>query len=121
MKPRGGVYRCSGGCFGPHNARYEATIYSVSRRWRHGWRCDHSLTLFALVRYALPKIEDHKLDTLAQFFRIPIPPRRHPALPYVQITARIFLALVGRLQSTARLNIDELRPIAGLKLQPSLF
>lgn len=108
--------------FVAHNARYESGIIQRFVGDVPRLAARPFVDTIALARFVLPNVSDYKLDTLAQLFSLPIPPDRHRALPDVRVTARLFLKLISRMESTGKyLTVDQLRDIAGVKTQASLF
>lgn len=80
--------------FVAQNARYEAGILL-----RFADVCPHVASVpfidtVRLGKYLVPDLSNHKLETLAEHFALPLPPDRHRALPDVRLTTLIFLNLV---------------------------
>jgi DNA polymerase-3 subunit epsilon len=111
------------------NARYESNILQ-----RFAVDCPSAAALpmidtVSLAKHVCPNLLNHKLDTLAQHFGIRIPQDRHRALPDVELTVGVFLALICD-STTARnlATISQLRQVAGVgrrdvqkEAQASLF
>jgi DNA polymerase-3 subunit epsilon len=97
------------------NARYEA---SILRRFALDCPAAAALTIVdtvSLARHVCSDLPNHKLDTLAQHFAIPIPAQRHRALPDVELTAAIFKSLVNEARSVLGLStMAELQRVAGV-------
>lgn len=111
-----------------HNASYEANIIG-----RFADACPSLAALrfvdtIALAKQVLPNLYSYRLDTLAQYFSLPIPPDRHRALPDVHLTIQIFLRLIHLyLEKKPEATVGDLRYLAGIArkqqsgLQMSLF
>ena len=110
------------------NARYEA---SILQRFAIDCPTTAALTIIdtvSLAKHICPDLPNHKLDTLAARFGIPIPVQRHRALPDVELTVRVFLSLISETKAERGLTtIAELRRVAGVnrpaqkEVQTSLF
>jgi DNA polymerase-3 subunit epsilon len=113
--------------FVAQNASYESNIFL-----RFSTACPRTanspfIDTVALARLVLPDLRNHRLDTLAEHFHVPIPSNRHRALPDVQMTMGVFVALLDlAIHSKLVHRVGDLVRIAGIaqkktNAQPSLF
>jgi DNA polymerase-3 subunit epsilon len=105
-----------------HNAQYELSIFSrFSGRAPTALRYPFIDTV-ALARGALPNIPKHNLDSLANYFDLRLPPGRHRALADVDLTAEIFIRLLGFPKSRrVYATVGDLILHTGVEIQGSLF
>lgn len=71
------------------NARYEAGIlknYGIK-----GWGDGRLLDTMIIAKEILPSLGSYKLDVLAEYFQIPIPPDRHHAEADCLLTGKVLL------------------------------
>ena len=102
------------------NASYEAAIISRYSDYCKNLSAISFIDTIKLAKFLIPNLENYKLDTLAHFFNVKIPPNRHRALPDVIITVNIFLCLLIMLNGKIH-SVQELLKIAGLvNKQPSV-
>lgn len=107
------------------NARYEASILQRFSADCPVAAASTMLDTVGLAKHLCPDLPNHKLDTLARHFSIPIPVQRHRALPDVELTVHVLLALL--LRPGAPKTLAELRRVAGInrppqrEMQASLF
>jgi len=98
------------------NARYEAAII---RRFALAAPRLAALPFFdtvLLAKRVVPGLADYRLDTLATHLRLTIPVQRHRALPDVQLTANLLVALIALGQRSHVIsNFSELALIADIE------
>lgn len=110
-----------------HNAPYDASLLQ-----RYATACPHILRqpfidTVKLARHLLPTLRSHSLDALAEHFALPLPLRRHRALPDVRLTCGVLLRLLQLWQARyADQRLRVLHQVAGIgvgveTVQPSLF
>lgn len=101
--------------FVAQNASYEASIIT---RFCDVCKRSSKMTFIdtiKIAKYLIPTMKDYKLDSLSQYFSIPIALDRHRALPDVEMTARVFVKLLQKATQEKRINwVYELVRIASI-------
>lgn len=89
-----------------HNANYEAGV--VRRYSTHCPTLSGSpyIDTVTLARFLLPKLPNHKLDTLLTHFGLRFSGRRHRALPDTEATLVVFTRLLALGVSTRQLSTE---------------
>lgn len=96
------------------NARYESAILAQFSDACPRLSAMPFVDTIALAKYIRPDLLNHKLDTLAASFAVPIPTNRHRALPDVRVTLDVFLKMLPLLSKMGSLELGQLFQIAGL-------
>lgn len=108
-----------------HNASYEMRILQrFLAKNAKAIKCAMIDTV-ALSRFLLPKLDNHKLDTLAKQFKIPVPANRHRAAADVELTRAVLIRLLESALTAGISDRENLERIARINWpkaeQTSLF
>jgi len=92
-----------------HNTEFDLTFIKDKASKFLGKTVDNpSVCTLELSRALLPNLENHKLHTIASYFKVPIS-ARHRAIGDVEATYQIWLKMVDKLKGKNIHTIDELR------------
>lgn len=98
------------------NAKYEANILSHYIEQCPAIAKTPIIDTILLAKHVFPKLQNYKLDTLANELQIQIPRDRHRALPDCVLTAKVFLRLLEMQNQRGKLkNLDELLEVAEIQ------
>lgn len=102
------------------NAKYEANILSHYTDECKGIAKTPIIDTILLAKKVLPKLENYKLDTLANTLGLKIPENRHRALADCFLTAEVFLKLLEKQKEKHNITyLDDLLSIAKIKTKYS--
>lgn len=98
-----------------HNAPYEAGLLADHASSCPTLAATALLDTVRLARVVYPHLPNHRLDTVLQHLRIPIPPDRHRALADVVATGEVFIRIVADGIAAGRWNeLGQMDAAAGL-------
>lgn len=98
------------------NAKYEANILSHYIEQCQAIAKTPIIDTILLAKHVLPRLQNYKLDTLANELQIQIPRDRHRALPDCVLTAKVFLRLLEMQNQREKLKtLDELLEVAEIQ------
>lgn len=98
-----------------HSAHTEATLIAGQRDHCPALAATQLICTVKLARRAVPELGSHRLDVVARYFGLPIPPDRHRAMPDVELTVQVFQRLVAAGDEAGRwANLLDIEKVGGV-------
>ncbi|MGH3983162.1 MAG: 3'-5' exonuclease [Pseudonocardiaceae bacterium] len=102
-----------------HNAQTEAGVIGGQRHHCPTLAATLLLCTVKLARIAYPQLRSHRLNELLRYLNIPKPANRHRALPDVELTVRVFQAVLAAGTSARKwATLGDLDVAAGVYVKP---
>jgi DNA polymerase-3 subunit epsilon len=103
-----------------HSAITEATLIAGQRQHCPALAATSLLCTVRLARRAFPELGNHRLDTVARFLGLTIPPDRHRAMPDAELTVKVLRsALAAGSERQLWSTLRELDAAAGVAPRPA--